>query len=109
MPVKYKRARKPKLEEWDAEKVRALREFLALTQQKLSEQLGVRQQTVSEWEVGLHYPRGASVVVLNMVAERAQFKYGASRATRAGPETVAGEKAAGSTTYPSLKRRKRNG
>ena len=34
-------------------------------------ELGVRQQTVSEWEVGLYTPRGASRRVLSMVAEQA--------------------------------------
>jgi len=76
MGVKYKRSRRQK-PAWAADSVKALRVHLDLTQQELSEQLGVRQQTVSEWEVGLHYPRGASVTVLNMIAERAQFKYGA--------------------------------
>jgi DNA-binding transcriptional regulator YiaG len=33
--------------------------------------LGVRQQTVSEWETGLHRPRGASLHMLSIVKERA--------------------------------------
>ncbi len=32
--------------------------------------LGVRQQTVSEWETGLHAPRGASRRMLSIVAEQ---------------------------------------
>lgn len=55
---------------WDAEQVRELRETLGLTQQQLAGELGVRQQTVSEWETGLYRPRGASARMLNHVAER---------------------------------------
>ena len=55
---------------WDAERVRQLRETLGLTQQQLAGELGVRQQTVSEWETGLYSPRGASARMLNHVVER---------------------------------------
>ena len=37
--------------------------------------MGTRQQTVSEWEVGMYQPRGASVTLLSIIAERAKFKY----------------------------------
>lgn len=86
MPTKVKAtrpARKLKYG-WDAAKVRALREHLRLTQAAMSEELGVRQQTVSEWETGLYAPRGASVKLLNLLAERAKFKYGAGEK----PETA---------------------
>jgi DNA-binding transcriptional regulator YiaG len=62
--------------EWDAESVRGLRRHLALTQEQLAEELGVRQQTVSEWETGAYRPRGASARLLTLVAERAEFEYG---------------------------------
>ena len=55
---------------WDAESVRALRERLGLTQRELADELGVRQQTVSEWETGMYRPRGASARMLRVVAER---------------------------------------
>lgn len=61
---------------WDAERVRALRRHLGLSQVALSEELGIRQQTVSEWETGLYQPRGASARLLGMIAERAAFDYG---------------------------------
>ena len=61
---------------WDADKVRALRDYMGLTQVQFAEALGILQQTVSQWECGYHYPKGASVTVLNMVAERAKFNYG---------------------------------
>jgi DNA-binding transcriptional regulator YiaG len=62
---------------WDSRHVRALRSHLGLTQQELADQLGTRQQTISEWEKGLYQPRGASSTLLTMVAERARFRYDA--------------------------------
>ena len=55
---------------WDAEQVRRLRERLGLTQRQLADELGVRQQTVSEWETGAYQPRGASARMLRVVAEQ---------------------------------------
>ena len=55
--------------------MKGLRRHLALTQTELAEELGVRQQTVSEWENGQYTPRGASEKLLNMVAERGGFPY----------------------------------
>ncbi len=61
---------------WDAGKVRRLRLFLGLSQAELARELGVRQQTVSDWETARYRPRGASARLLTMVAERAGFAYG---------------------------------
>jgi len=61
---------------WDAGTVRALRQHLDLTQDGLAGELGVRQQTVSEWETGAYRPRGASERLLTIVAERAGFVFG---------------------------------
>ena len=63
--------RKPRPPVWDATSVRGLRRRLGLSQQALAQELGVRQQTVSEWETGLYAPRGASRRVLSLVAEQA--------------------------------------
>jgi DNA-binding transcriptional regulator YiaG len=63
---------------WDAGSIQALRQHLGLTQTELSEQLGTRQQTISEWETGIYQPRGASATLLSIVAEEAKFKYDAS-------------------------------
>ena len=60
---------------WDAGGVWALRRHLGLTQQELAEELGVRQQTISEWETGVYKPRGGSSTLLTIVAERADFRY----------------------------------
>ncbi|TET57466.1 MAG: helix-turn-helix domain-containing protein [Dehalococcoidia bacterium] len=61
--------------QWSKEEVRSLRRHLRLTQAKLAEELGTRQQTISEWETGMYRPRGASATVLSIVAERSGFAY----------------------------------
>ncbi|MDP6501402.1 MAG: helix-turn-helix transcriptional regulator [Dehalococcoidales bacterium] len=71
MDNRYQAGRK----DWDSRHIRALRSHLGLTQRELADKLGTRQQTISEWEIGLYKPRGASATVLSMVAERAEFRY----------------------------------
>jgi DNA-binding transcriptional regulator YiaG len=63
--------------QWDSQSVQALRRHLGLTQRELSERLGTRQQTISEWETGLYRPRGASATLLSLVAEQSKFDYDA--------------------------------
>jgi len=63
---------------WDKQDIRALRQHLRLTQAKLAEELGTRQQTISEWETGMYKPRGTSATLLTIVAERSGFKYGST-------------------------------
>jgi DNA-binding transcriptional regulator YiaG len=60
---------------WDKTNIYKLRKYLGMTQSKMAENLGTRQQTISEWELGLYQPRGMSVTLLNMIAERSNFKY----------------------------------
>lgn len=48
---------------------------MGLSQQELADELGTRQQTISEWETGMYQPRGASSRVLTIIAERAGFEY----------------------------------
>jgi DNA-binding transcriptional regulator YiaG len=69
MTLKHKRSA------WDKQRIRALRRHLRLTQAKLAEELGTRQQTISEWETGMYKPRGTSATLLTLIAERAGFKY----------------------------------
>lgn len=69
----YRLAQDPDAMEWNAETVRALRQHMGLTQQELARRLNMRQQTISEWETGMYKPRGGSIALLNLVAERAGF------------------------------------
>ena len=64
---------------WTKDEVRALRQHLNLTQARLAQQLGTRQQTISEWENGMYRPRGTSATLLGIVAERSGFAYEASK------------------------------
>ena len=77
-----------KRRQWDSGRVRALREHMGLTQQGMADQLGTRQQTISEWETGMYQPRGASSTLLTMVAERAGFEYGADELDKKSRESA---------------------
>jgi DNA-binding transcriptional regulator YiaG len=58
---------------WTADRVSALRARLGLTQVHFADEIGVRQQTVSEWETGRYAPRGASARLLSLLEERAPY------------------------------------
>jgi len=60
---------------WNAQRVRALRQHLGLTQVQMAVEMGSRQQTVSEWETGQYQPRGTSARLLTLIAERGGFRY----------------------------------
>ncbi len=49
---------------------------MGLSQAELAAELGVRQQTISEWETGMYQPKRAMSKLLTLVAERAGFTYG---------------------------------
>jgi DNA-binding transcriptional regulator YiaG len=70
-------ARRKPTYEWDAGKIKALREHMGLSQQALADELGTRQQTISEWETGVYKPRRSTGNYLSLVAERAGFEYSA--------------------------------
>ncbi len=78
------RPKRARYESWDGGRVRALRRHMNYTQQQLSDELGTRQQTVSEWETGVYQPRGASARLLSLVAERAGFSYDESVVSGSG-------------------------
>lgn len=61
---------------WDGNLIKALREHLGLNQAAFADELGVRQQTISEWESGKYEPSRATAKHLGLVAERAGFNYG---------------------------------
>ena len=64
---------------WDTHRVMALRRHLEMTQEQIAREMGVRQQTISEWETGVYRPRGASRRLLTLIAERTQFTYGSRK------------------------------
>ncbi|MCX6032964.1 MAG: helix-turn-helix transcriptional regulator [Chloroflexi bacterium] len=61
---------------WNGDLVRALRDHMGASQAQLAENLGVRQQTVSEWENDAYLPTRATSKFLSLVAERAGFNFG---------------------------------
>jgi DNA-binding transcriptional regulator YiaG len=69
--------KKRKRATWNAVGVKALRKHLGFSQQELAEELGTRQQTISEWETGVYQPRGMSERLLGIIADRSSFFYGA--------------------------------
>lgn len=61
--------------DWDSSQIRALRQHLGRTQREMADDLEVRQQTISEWETGLHHPHRSMQKMLSMIAESAGFEY----------------------------------
>src|SRR3989344_8045936 len=55
-----------KLGPGDAESIRRARKARGLTQAELAEGLGCRQQTISEWELGMYGPKNAYQKLLTM-------------------------------------------
>jgi predicted DNA-binding protein (UPF0251 family) len=60
---------------WNADLIKALRLHMNLTQTEFAERLGVRQQTISEWETGAYEPSRSKSKHLDLVSEIAGFKY----------------------------------
>jgi hypothetical protein len=58
---------------WTGSMIRALRMHLDISQAELSDIIGVRQQTISEWENHVYLPTRSRSKHLNIVAERAGF------------------------------------
>ena len=61
---------------WNAGLIKALRHHMGMNQAQFSQELGVRQPTISEWETGAYEPRRSSSKLLTLIAERAGFEYG---------------------------------
>lgn len=58
---------------WNSSSIKLLRLHMGLTQVEFAKQLGVRQQTVSEWEKGLYEPTRSKSKHLDLVAQTVGF------------------------------------
>ena len=67
--------KRPERYKWKADRVRALRQHMGLTQRQFADEINTEQQRISEWETGLHLPSRLTVTLLSMVAERSGFDY----------------------------------
>lgn len=61
---------------WNANMIKALRLHMDMNQTQFADELGVRQQTISEWENNVYEPSRATCKYLTLVAEQAGFGYG---------------------------------
>jgi len=69
---------------WNANSIKSLRKTLKMSQSDFSKKLGIRQQTVSEWETGAYLPRGGSLTLLNMIAENIEASLFDSNENKSG-------------------------
>lgn len=58
---------------WDAVSIKAFRSYLGLNQAEFATKIGVRQQTISEWENNIYIPRRAMSKYLTVIAESNDF------------------------------------
>lgn len=75
-PTRYKVQRSGETVIWTGELVKALRRHMGCSQTEFADRLGVRQQTVSDWETESYIPRRSMAKYLTLVAEQAGFTYG---------------------------------
>jgi DNA-binding XRE family transcriptional regulator len=64
-----------KFKGWTGRQIKTMREFAGWSQQELAARLAVRQQTISDWEVGNHTARRSMSKMLQMIAEEIGFPY----------------------------------
>lgn len=64
-----------KFQGWTGQDIKSLREFAGWSQQELADRLAVRQQTVSDWEIGNHTARRSMSKLLHMIAREVGFPY----------------------------------
>ena len=58
---------------WNADAIKALRIHKELNQEQFASELGVRRETVSEWENSKYEPDRSKCKLLNMIAKQANF------------------------------------
>ncbi len=58
---------------WHQDAIKALRKHLDFTQAQFAQELGVRRQTVSEWENGVYDPDRSTAKFLDLIAKQAKF------------------------------------
>lgn len=58
---------------WNSDAIRALRKHMGMTQDQFAQEVGVRRQTVSEWENGKYEPDRPVTKLLGLIAEQADF------------------------------------
>ena len=59
---------------WHQDAIKALRKHMKLTQAQFAQELGVRRQTVSEWENGVYDPDRSTTRFLDVIAKQAHFQ-----------------------------------
>ncbi len=83
--------------EWTSESIRALRSHLGQSQAALARELGIRQQTVSEWETGMYKPRGASITILTLLAVSSGFQFDLPASRESSSESAAARPRSGNS------------
>ncbi len=58
---------------WEGNSIKALRLHLEMSQTQMADEMGVRQQTISDWENSTYTPTKAMRKYLTMIAEQAGF------------------------------------
>lgn len=59
--------------EWNGEAIKALRAYKGLNQEQFASELGVRRETVSEWENSKYEPDRSKRKLLDIIAKQANF------------------------------------
>ncbi|MGL5080900.1 MAG: helix-turn-helix domain-containing protein [Microcoleaceae cyanobacterium] len=59
---------------WKQDAIQALRKHMGLTQAQFAQELGVRRQTVSEWENGAYDPDRSTTKFLELIAKQSDFQ-----------------------------------
>lgn len=59
---------------WQQDAIRALRKHMNMTQSQFAEELGVRRQTISEWENGVYAPDRSTSRFLRLIAKQVNFE-----------------------------------